>query len=169
MNRHLLLGLGALLWIGQSTLWGGEPRQLQLKWGELGPRVEDHKIAMVLPDGTHIEGKVRAVQPDGMRLRVTKTSDRKVQPKGDHLIRRESISVLRVTEYGTKGRWLVTTGAIATAAAIVAANKPDLYEGPAVIIVPAVTAGGLVGVGVAGYFAGKALDKHVTEIRVVRE
>jgi len=169
MRHRFPIVLGVLLGMSQSPLWGGEPRQLQLKWNELGPRIEDKKVALVLPGGTYIEGKVQAVQPDGLRLRVSKTSDRKAQPKGKYLIPRQSVSTLRVTEYRKLARLLVTAGALATAAGIVAANHPDLYEGPAVVIVPAVTAVGMAGVAVGGYYAGKRLDKRVTEIRIVAE
>jgi hypothetical protein len=155
--------------MSRSLLWGGEPRQLQLKWNELGPRVEGRKIALVLPGGTYIEGKVQAVEHDGLRLRVSKTSDHKAQPRGSHLIPRQSVSTLRVTEYRKIGRLLVTIGAIAAAAGIAAASYPDLYEGPLIIIVPAVTAGGIAGAAVGGYYAGKRLDKRVTEIRIVGE
>jgi hypothetical protein len=155
--------------MSQSLLWAGEPRQLQLKWNELCPRIEDKKVALVLPGGTYIEGKVQVVQSDGLRLRISKTSDRRAQPKGKQLIPRQSVSTLRVTEYHKLARVLVTAGALAVAAVIVAATTPDLYEGPAIVIVPAVTAGGMAGVAVAGYFAGKRLDKRVIEIRVVAE
>jgi hypothetical protein len=169
MNRSWIVALGALLWMGPNQMWGGEPRQMQLQWSELGPRIADRKVALVLPDGTHLEGKVRGVEPDGLRLRISKTSDRKAQPKGDGVIPRQSVSVLRVTEYRKLWRVLATTGAIAAAAGVVLANKPDVYEGPLVAIIPAVVAGGMAGVGVAGYYTGKALDKKVTEIRIVRE
>jgi hypothetical protein len=159
----------ALLGMSQSLLWSEEPRQLQLKWNELGPRIEDKMVALVLPGGTYVEGKVQAVQPDGLRLRISKTSDRQAQPKGKQLIARQSVSTLRVTEYRKLARVLVTAGALAAAAGIVAASHPDLYEGPAIVIVPAVTAGGMAGVAVAAYYAGKRLDKRVIEIRVVGE
>ena len=37
------------------------------------------------------------------------------------------------------------------------------------VVVPAVTAGGMAGVAVGAYYAGKRLDKRVTEIRIVAE
>jgi hypothetical protein len=148
--------------------WGGAPaQQMQLKWDELDARIAKKKVAFVLPDGTLVEGKVIGVEPDGLRLKVTKSSNRKAQPKGKQLVARQAISVLRVTDYRKLGRLLGTTGAIAAAAGIVAAQQIDIYEGPAVIIVPAVVAGGTVGAGVGGYYLGKAFDKRVTEIRIV--
>ena len=169
MRHRFPIVLVALLGMSQSLVWGGEPRQLQLKWSELGPRVEDRKVALVVPGGTYVEGKVQRVVPDGLWLRVSKSSDHKAQPKGSHLIPRPSVSMLQVTEYRKLARLLVTAGAVAAAAGIVAANHPDLYEGPLVVIVPAVTAAGIVGVGVGAYFAGKRLDKRVVEIHIVAE
>jgi hypothetical protein len=161
--------LGVLLGVSQRLLWGGEPRQLQLKWSELGPRIEDRKVALVLSGGTYIEGKVQRVVPDGLWLRVSKTSDSKAQPKGSHLIPRQSVSMLQVTDHRKIGRLLVTAGAIAAVSGIVAANYPDVSEGPAIIAVPAVTAAGIIGVAVGAYYAGKRLDKRVIEIRIVAE
>ena len=155
--------------MSQSLLWAGEPRQLQLKWSELGPRIEDKKVALVLPGGAYIEGKVQAVQPDGLRLRVSKTSDRQAQPKGKQLIPRQSVSTLRVTEYRKLARLLVTAGVIAAAAGIAAATFPEPFEGAMYVVVPAVTAGGIAGAAVGGYYAGKRLDKRVTEIRILAE
>jgi hypothetical protein len=152
--------------MSQSLALGGEPQQLRLKWEELGARLPNKKIAFVLPDGTRVEGKVLSVQADGLQLKVSKSSDKKAQPKGKHLIPRASISVVQVTEYRKIGRLVGTAGAAAIAAGILAANYPDLYEGPAVIAVPVLGAAGSAGAAVAGYYAGKAFDKRVTQIRV---
>ena len=165
--RRWMFRLAVLLWAGCGWAWGGEPRQVQLKWEELGPSITNQKVAFVLPDGTYVEGKVLGVQPDGLNLKVSKTSDRKTQPKGKHLIARQAISVLRVTQYRKMGRLLGTVGAMAIAGGIAAAMYPDLYEGPLIVIVPAVVAGGITGSGIGGYYAGKAFDKKVTEIRIL--
>ncbi len=164
MSLPLSFTLGILISFGPPLL---RAAPMELKWSELGPHVMDRKVALVLPNGTHIEGKVRAVEGDGLRLRVSKTSDRKTLAKGERLIPRESVSFVRVTEYRKMGRLLVTTGAIAAAAGIAGAKSPDIYGGPGIIIVPLVVAGGIAGSAIGGYYAGKALDKRVTEIRVV--
>ncbi len=140
---------GALLWVVTGTLWG----QVPLAWNELGPRITGRKVALVLPDGTHVKGKVRSVESDGLRL-------------GGEFVPRASVSVLHVTEHRKLGRLLVTAGTLGAAGAIVAAKYPDLYEGPALIAVPAVTVGGMAGLAAAGYYAGKRLDRRITEIRV---
>ena len=158
-----------VLALSQSLLWAGEPRQLQLKWSELGPRIEDRKVALVLPGGTCVEGKVQRVVPDGLWLRISKTSDRQAQPKGSHLIPRPSVSLLQVTDYRKVARVLVTAAAVAAVAGIVAASNPDVSEGPGIVAIPVIAAAGIFGAAVGGYHAGKRLDKRVIEIRIVAE
>jgi len=162
-----LVAVGVVL--SQSLLWAGEPRQLQLKWSELGPRIEDRKVALVLSGGAYVEGKVQRVVLDGLWLRVSMTSDHKAQPKGSHLIPRPSVSMLQVTEYRKLARLLVTAGAVAAVAGIVAASNPDVSEGPGIMAVPVIAAAGIIGAAVAGYHVGKKLDRRTVEIRIVAE
>ena len=99
-------------------------------------------------------------------MRVRRTSDRKAQPKGEHVIPRQAISTLSATHYGKKWR---LTGALAGPAAVlagVAANTPRDMEGPLVIAIPVITAVGAVGAAFAGYYLGKRADKRVTTIRI---
>jgi hypothetical protein len=159
--------LAALFWICSTAMWAREPAQVALKWEDLGGRIGHKKVAFVLPDGTRVAGKAIAVEPEGLRLKVTQSSDRRIQPKGRQLVPRQSISVIRVTEYRKMGRLLGTLGAAALAGGIAAAAYPDLYEGTVLIVVPAVVAGGIAGSAVAGYYIGKSFDRHVTEIRIV--
>jgi hypothetical protein len=165
-NRKVVSATCLLLALSGRLLPGAEPRQIELSWNELGPRLADHKVTTVLPGGTRIEGKVMQVEPDGLRLKVTKTSDRAVLRKGERLIPRQSVSVLRVTEYRKLGRLLVPTAAVGISAGVVAANYPNIYVGGAVVAFPAVIAGGLTGLAIGGYYAGKRIDRRITEIHV---
>jgi len=140
MRQRSALVLAAWLWVGCGWAWGGQPRQLRLQWEELESRITHKKVAFVLPDGTRVEGKVIGVEPGGLRLKVSKTSNRKVEPKGEQVVARQSLSVLRVTEYRKIGRLVGATGSIAVAAGIILAQDIDIYEGPLVVIVPAVVA-----------------------------
>jgi hypothetical protein len=169
MNRQFLVTLGALIGLGGSVLWGGDPRQIELRWDELAPRIDDRKVALVLPGGTHIKGKVEGVDRAALRLKVTGTSDRKAMQKGSQSIPRDSVSVIEVTEYRAIARPLCALGAAAVVATWVATSAADVTEGPVVILRPvgAVTGGALGALG--GYYAGKALDKKVTLIRIVRD
>ena len=166
MTTGMVLKLGLLLAVGNAILLAAGPREVQSKWDELAPLVMGRKIALVLPAGTHVQGKVLAVEQDGLRMKVTRTSDRKVLAKGERLIPRQSVSVLHLTEYRKAGRILCTVGSVALAAAIIASQKIDLYEGPLVVIVPTMATVGTIGVGVGGYFAGKRIDRREVLIRV---
>ncbi len=160
--------LAAVL-LSAGIAFAGNPAVLDLKWGELQPRVAGKKVALVLPDGTRIEGKARQVETDGLRMKVSKTSDKKVQPKGVHLIPRQSVSVVRVTDYRWMGRLIGTLGAIGATAAIVGAQDIGISEGVGVIAVPAAIAAGAVGAGIGGYYVGKRIDKRVVDIRVAKQ
>jgi hypothetical protein len=115
-----------------------------------------------------VEGKVRGVDPDGLRLKISKTSNKKAQPKGVHTIPRQSVLFLQLTEYRKIGRLVCTAGAVAATGAFLALGARDtgISEGPLVIVLPAVAAAGTVGIGIGGYYFGKAVDKRVTDIRV---
>jgi hypothetical protein len=167
MQRWILV-VTVFLSLGSGYARAGERQQLRLKWEELDSRILHKKTAFGLPDGTRLEGKVLGVEETGLHLHVTKTSNRREHRKGDQLIARDAISVLRVTEYGKKGRILGTLGVAALAGGIVAAQHIEVYEGPALIIIPAVIALGIGGSAIGGYYAGKAYDKKVTEISIVR-
>jgi disulfide bond formation protein DsbB len=77
--------------------------------------------------------------------------------------------MLQVTEYGKLGRLLVTAGAVAAVAGIVAASNPDVSEGPGIVAIPVIAAAGIIGAAVGGYHAGKRLDKRDNEIRIAAE
>jgi len=163
MRRSALM-FAALFWFAAIPLHARDPQQLRLNWEEVDPHIAGKKVSLVLPDGTHIAGKALAVEPAGLRMKVKKSSNTSAQPKGEQLIPRNAISVLRIADYRKLGRLLVTTGALAVAGGIVAGSEINIYEGPALIAVPAAIAAGMVGTGFAGYYAGKAIDKRVTEI-----
>ncbi len=155
MVRKIAIVLMAVLLSAVS--WAGDVGQERIKWGELEARIRGRKVALVLPDGTHLQGKVIAVEPDGLRLNV----------KGKPLVPRRSVSLLRVTEYRKLGRIIGTVGAAAAAGGIAAAAYPDIYEGTVIIVVPAVVAAGVAGSAIGGYYIGKKFDKRVTEITIV--
>ena len=169
MKPRMTTMVAALLWISQGLALGGEPRQLQLKWSALDPAIAGRKVALVLPGGTHIEGKVLRAEPEGLRLKIAKTSDRKAQPKGEHLIPRQSVSVLRYTEYRRIGRLIGTLALPAAVAAGVVAGAPPYLEGGTIAIVAAIGAGCVAGAAIGGYYIGKRVDTRVTEIRIARE
>lgn len=170
MKLPMTATVAALLWMSQGLALGGGPSPLQLRWSELDSVITGRKVAMVLPGGTHIEGKVLRVEPESLWLDISKTSDRVAQPKGERRIPRQSVSVLRYTEY-RKIRRLIGTLALpaAVAAGMLAGGARDCYEGPCIILFPAIGIGSAAGGAVGGYYIGKRADRRVTDIRIVRE
>ena len=166
MRPAAALILSFLLCVESGMAAGPDSTPLQLTWEELAPRITHKKVAFALPDGTRVEGRVLSVEADGLRMKVSKTSNRHSQPKGKQTIARRNLSLIRVTEYRKRGRIIGTLGAAGAAAGISAASYPDIYEGPLLIAIPAVIAAGIAGAAVGGYFIGKAFDKHVTDIRI---
>ena len=80
MNRPCLK-LTACLCAALAAAQAGELPPLQLRWGELAPHVEGKKISFLLPDATHVEGRVIAVETNGLRMKVNRSSNRRSQPK----------------------------------------------------------------------------------------
>ena len=166
MIRTWPLALGLLL-VAASQAAADET--VEVKWDVLGPMIANRKIALALPDGTEIQGKALAAGPDGLRLKVSKTSDRKVMRKGERLVPRASVSVIRMTQHHGIARLLVPAGVLAVSVAVVATRDIDIYEGPLVVVVPVVAAGAIAGGTVAGYYVGKRMDRKITYIRVAKE
>ena len=159
--------LGLLLVLGAGPLLADQT--VDVKWDALRPLIAGQKIALALPDGTEIQGKTLAIGPEGLRMKVSKTSNRKVMDKGERLIPRPSVSVIRMTQHRGVARLVVPAGVAALSVALVATRDIDMYEGPLVVIVPAVAAGGIAGGTIAGYYVGKRIDRKVTYIRVAKD
>jgi hypothetical protein len=165
MIRRLIAAAGALLLAGAA--FGKNAQPISLKWNELGPEITGKKVALILPDGTAVQGKVRGVDSTGLQLKISKTSDRRAQPKGLHTIPRASVTLLQVTGYRKIARVAFTVGAVAAAAPFVAMGFQNTAEGPLAVAVPVAGIVGVAGLGVGGYYFGKAVDKRVVLIRVV--
>ena len=167
MIRYCPLALGLLLAFGAGS--AAADQAVETKWDALRPLIANQKIALALPDATEIQGKALAVGPEGLRMKVTKTSNRKVMHKGERLIPRASVSVIRITQHRGLARLLVPAGVAAVSVALVATRDIDVYEGALVVVVPVVAVGGITGGTIGGYYVGKRIDRKVTYIRVARD
>lgn len=157
---HLIFALSQVL------RGGVDARELSLRWTELEPAVAGRQVRTVLPNGTRIEGGVAAVEPEGLRIRITKTPARRVQP--EVLLFRTSVSGLQVMRYGVRWRILGTAigpimvGAAGTSVAAGGAGSVDdlpKYNGYG--------AAAVAGTGIVGYYLGRRVDRNVTTIRIV--
>lgn len=153
--------------VQSSALAGQASRASQktpgrLHWSELAPIVVDRKIQTTLPDGTRIQGQALAIRPEALVMEITKTSNRKVHPKGQAEIPRASVMELAVIKDKGPGKLiggiLGTVGGFALAGALIVASDGNAAVGWTSLlgVVPAAAAG--------GYYAGRAVDRRVTRI-----
>ena len=166
----------ACLLFWQGTAMAARKVELALPWSQLAPVIDQRRIALVLPGGTHVEGKVIDVTGEALVLNVTKTSDSSAQPKGKTSIARSAVSVIRLNETKGSKRWLWTSvggGAGAASGWLLAEGVYHVSgEGQGIWKEPA-GAGlimGLAGGGAAlGYILGRSSDQVETYIKIVSE
>lgn len=142
------------------------PRQQRMPWEALGPVVEGKKISMVMPDGTEIRGKVLAVESDGLRMKMSWTTNVLSVAMGEQLIPRDAVSVMKVQRRGWKWRAILTAAAPVLVVSAIAAAAGDLpeqgAEGGGAI------AAGALGSMAIGYYAGWKLDGQDMLIEIAR-
>jgi hypothetical protein len=97
MNSGLWLALGIL------TLGPANGATAELNWSELAGAVKGKRVAIVLPDGVRVEGKVASVETDALSLEIGKSDDVVRYPKGRAWIPRASISTLEIRS--RRGMW----------------------------------------------------------------
>ena len=151
-----------LLCAGQTGGWA-DSKPLELKWTELAPLIQGRRVELTLAQGTKIKGEAIAVREDTLLLDVKKAS--KSYEKGNAVIPRASLSLIKVEKKGSSGRvlgtiigvltGLVVGGYVAARAGNSAASVIPLFLGMASTAT------------IGGYHAGKGLDKQTTLIRVV--
>jgi hypothetical protein len=139
--------------------------EIQLKWTELGAIAIGHDVRLALPGGAVLQGEIEAVRDDSLVMIVAKTSDRKAFPKGQNSIPRASVSVVELKKTGgISGRVVGTTtgaiGGLTISGEII--GHSNMSEGPAITVFLVAT----IGTTVAGYFAGRMVDRRVIRIRI---
>ena len=158
-----------LLWlIPVSIHAAGAPRN-RITWEEFQARITPrHKIRMVLPDGSRLEGNPLVVRPDAIDMRVTRTSNKQAHPKGNTAIPRSSFSVIEVRNPRRAGKLIGALAPIGIGAGILAAGvssggETEFYTG--------IAAGGCtMGFGaVAGFFVGRAIDRRFETLVIAPE
>ena len=164
------------LFLFQNLSMAARKVELTLPWSELEPRIGQRKIALVLPDGVHLAGKVMEITPDGLVLDVTKSSDATRHAKGKTSVARATVSVIQLNETegskralwssvgagaGLVGGWLLAEGVYH-----VSGEGQGLWAEPAGVGLTL----GLAGAGGAiGYLGGRSSDRVEIYIKVIPE
>jgi hypothetical protein len=134
--------------------------QNAITWEELQARITPrHKIRMVLPDGSSVEGIPLAAPLDAIDMRVTRTSNKQAHPKGITTVPRSSFSVAELRSPRRAGRLIGTLVPVvigAATAAVCASSKDEATFNGGIAIGAAIMGYG----GVAGYFIGRVSDRR---------
>jgi hypothetical protein len=171
-----LAGIPICLLLLQNLSMGARKVELSLRWGEIEPHIGQRTIALVLPDGVHLVGKVMDITPDALALNVTKSSDPKGHPKGKTSITRSDVTVIQFSE--TKGSKRALWSSVGAGAGLVGGwlLAEGVYhvsgEGQGLWVEPAGIGLilGLAGAGGAtGYIGGRSSDRVETYIKVIPE
>ena len=154
--------------LAQLLRAGADPRELSLRWTELESAVAGKQVRILLPNGARIEGRVAAVEVEGLRTRITKTSVRSLQAKGEAVLPRASVLVLQVVTHGVGWRILGTAiGPLlvgAAGASVAARGAGTVNDLPKYI---GYGAAAVAGTGIGGYYLGKRAGRKITTIRIV--
>lgn len=163
MTQRFTAVLMAALCLGQSLAMAAQ--QVQVAWSELAPLTVDKKVSLNLVDSKRVQGEMLAVRPDELVLNIRKSSDRKLYPNGQASIPREAVSEIRVIR--EKGPVKLFGGVAGTIGGLFA-SAGLAYVGAGAAAIPGLVL--LVPVSaVAGYYAGKALDRRTTIITIAPE
>ncbi len=162
------LALLALVLLCVVPLLSAREKEVRARWEELAPLVERRDVETVLTNGVHVRGRAEKVLPDALEVRVKKTSDEAVIPKGRTRIPRELVTVLTVTWKQGPARFLlapvVGAGGFVLLLYLGVFPDPDSYGWK---VIPYWAAAGY-GVGWVGYKLGAEIDLKRLRIVVVR-
>jgi len=162
MNNLRAIGLLTLLcWGAPSVL--AESKPVEMRWNELAPLISGQRAELILNDGIKVKGEVIAVREDSILLDVSSAT--KQFTKGNGNVARSSLAQINLERRrGTWGRTLGTLlGVIAgmTFGGYAAAHTDSAGVGIPVFL------GVSSAISVGGYYAGKAIDRRITRIRIV--
>lgn len=135
--------------------------EYHLEWRDLPQQVLGRNVSFHTPEGVRLKGRVLAIEQDGMRLKITRSSDRRAFPKGDCLVPRGSITQMEVNK--TPGHTWRVVGITILGALGITVGVPLLAFGEMPAAAALVMASGLG----LGYLCGWGADRKVVRILVV--
>jgi hypothetical protein len=139
-------------------------KPVRTTWQELGPLTQGKNVAIVLPNGVNLKGKMIQVENDKLALDVKKTSDKATYPKGQASLPRSSVRTLSMSRRDMK--WTLIGTAIGLGGGLALAAPVNTYahnEGDgaplAVTLIAVLPA-------VLGFFLGRHADHKTITINV---
>lgn len=155
-----------LLSVGQPQAFAAST-PVELKWDELNTTIYGHSVELTLPGAFTVKGDVAAVREDALVLDVEKTSNAKAFPKGNAVIPRSSVTLLKLetrrkSNWHTMGTVLGVLGGVVLGSYIAGKTANDVGPGIAIFLTTASA------ISVAGSYAGHAAGRKTTMIRIVQ-
>ena len=157
--------LAALLCVGQTSGLA-EIKPLELKWSELPPMVVGHRVELTLTEGGKVRGEAVVVRDDAFVMDVRGSSGERAYPNGSASIPRNSVVMIKLER--ARGSWGRSIGTVIGVMAGLVLGGYASYVAtdsagagiPLFLGVASATA-------IAGYYAGRGLDRRVTLIKIV--
>ena len=166
MTFETVLALSlSLLTLSQSQAYAASA-PLELKWNELNPIINGHTVELTLPGTFTIKGEVAAIREDGLVLAIRRTSG-KAFPEGNALIPRSAVIFLKLERGGNSG-WHTMGTVIGVLSGVTLRGYVAAKTATSGGSETAVFLGTAAGISVAGLYAGQAVSKKATMIRVVQ-
>jgi hypothetical protein len=163
MRRQVVLLLASAVALGFHTEAKAGDRE-ELTWGELSS-LNGRTIRMTMPEMAVITGRLTAVEPQGLVLQISKTTDKRSYPKGRFVVPRAEVKVLAVLCKRKRGKVIGTIcGAWLGLTVGIFAAIPANSAGAALATLAGV--GG--GITTLGYYLGDAADRRTTTV-VIRQ
>ena len=166
---RLFTAVLVMVCLSQNPALAAKRESIQVEWNELEQLISGRTVALHLPDGTDVAGKVRSVRADGLEMEIKKTSNAQAHAKGRGFIPRSGVSILELKK--TQGPWRVIGTAIGAgggfllgglASVAVAPERNSLQADTKAVL--AVVIGVITAV---GYLLGRRVDRKVTRITIV--
>ena len=159
---RIALLMALLGWCRVSGL--AESKPMELRWNELAPLIVGHRVEVVLTEGPKIKGEIISVREDGLVMDVT--SRAKGYEKGSASISRSAVNLIKVER--TRGSWGRTMGTVigVMSGVVLGAYVGAKIDAPVGAAIP-VFLGTASAASLAGYFAGREIDRRATWIRVI--
>jgi hypothetical protein len=152
-----------LLCVVQTVCLAG-PKPLEVKWSEVAPLIRSHRVELTLRDGARIKGEAVVIREDSMLLDIKKVYGKSLFRKGSAAIHRDELSLIKVqTSRGSWGRSLGTVLGVLSGLTVglyASIGDSASYSIPVFLAVASTMTLG-------GFFAGRALDRQETLIKIV--
>ena len=171
-----LLAISLLALSGPYPLGAGERELIKTDWNGFrqqvsARKVNDRKVRIQLASGGEIKARLIKTTGDGVVLRAHRATARWATGKRLALIPKDQIRSVRFEGHiGHRGLYTGLAGFAAGIGIAFAAAAPndvfEISEGVLPIVLPIVVVAGSVGLGVAGYFIGRATSRRAPEFLI---